>query len=34
MPTLKVSVSADDHIQGNAKAPITLVEYGDFECPY
>lgn len=34
MATLKVPVSADDHIQGNKNAPITLVEYGDFECPY
>jgi len=31
---LKVSVSSDDHIQGNTNAPITLVEYGDYECPY
>jgi protein-disulfide isomerase len=27
-------VSERDHIRGAAAAPITLVEYGDFECPY
>jgi protein-disulfide isomerase len=28
-------VSQDrDHIQGSAAAPVTLVEYGDYECPY
>ena len=33
MATLKVPVGPDDHAQGNPKAPITLVEYGDYECP-
>jgi len=23
-----------DHIQGSAEGPVTLVQYGDFECPY
>jgi len=34
MTTLKIPVGPADHIQGDANAPCTLVEYGDYECPY
>src|SRR6266508_5387719 len=27
-------VGVQDHVRGSRSAPISLVEYGDFECPY
>lgn len=31
---LAVPVSEKDHVQGDLHAPLVLVEYADFECPY
>lgn len=34
MTTLKVHVTSKDHIRGGKKATVTLLEYGDYQCPY
>src|SRR5467141_3894061 len=36
IPTSKqtLPVAERDHIQGSIDAPIGLLEYGDYECPY
>ena len=33
MSNLKVPITPEDNVHGHEKAPITLIEYGDYECP-
>src|SRR3974390_1035426 len=33
-PRLAVPVGPEDHVLGSANAPLTLVMYGDYTCPY
>lgn len=34
MATLRRPVTVEDHAEGPSEAAVTLVEYGDYECPH
>jgi Protein-disulfide isomerase len=34
MSGLRIPVGPDDHLLGDLHAPVVLLEYGDYQCPY